>query len=160
MASGALFTVVCCVISFSYKASRSNKSKGVCYFPCLMYVHLTYSLSTTWDSLATQSIACGGLKIRQPATIYCHCQVNLLLQHYYHAQHGVSFSNYFCCLVFKLFVLSGFQVLKLLLKSRLSEKATKFEKNLPPVLFLLSKNNCFVKTGGIFFQILWPSHNV
>ena len=73
---GPLFTVVCCVISFSYKASRSNKSKGVCYFPCLMYVHLTYSLST-WDSLATVSIACGGLKIRQPATIYCHCQVNL-----------------------------------------------------------------------------------
>ena len=25
---------------------------------------------------------------------------------------------------------------------------------------LLSKNNCFVKTGGRFFQILWPSHNV
>ena len=25
---------------------------------------------------------------------------------------------------------------------------------------LLSKNNCFVKTGGRFFQILWLSHNV
>ena len=116
---GPLFTVVCCVISFSYKQAGATKSKGVCYFPCLMYVHLTYSLSTTWDSLATVSLACGGLKIRQPATIYCHCQVNLLLQHYYHAQHGVSFLN-------NLF-LPGFQVLKLLLKSRFSEKATTFE---------------------------------
>ena len=25
---------------------------------------------------------------------------------------------------------------------------------------LLSKNNYFVKTGGRFFQILWPSHNI
>ena len=25
---------------------------------------------------------------------------------------------------------------------------------------LLSKNSCFVKTGGRFFQILWPSHNI
>ena len=25
---------------------------------------------------------------------------------------------------------------------------------------LLSKNNCFVKKGGRFFQILWPSHNI
>ena len=36
----------------------------------------------------------------------------------------------------------------------------KVEKNLPLVLTLLSKNSCFVKTGGRFFQILWPSHNV
>jgi hypothetical protein len=27
-------------------------------------------------------------------------------------------------------------------------------------LTLLSKNSCFVKTGGRFFQILWPSYNV
>mgnify|MGYP001437852307 CR=1 FL=1 len=25
---------------------------------------------------------------------------------------------------------------------------------------ILSKNSCFVKTSGIFFQILWPSNNV
>ena len=25
---------------------------------------------------------------------------------------------------------------------------------------LLRKKNCFVKTGGIFFKILWPSHNI
>ena len=43
-------------------------------------------------------------------------------------------------------------------KFRFSEKATKFEKNLPLVLTLLGKNSCFVKTGGRFFQILWPSH--
>ena len=36
----------------------------------------------------------------------------------------------------------------------------KFEKNLLLVLTLLSKNSCFVKTGGRFFQILWPSYNV
>ena len=27
------------------------------------------------------------------------------------------------------------------------------------VLLLLSNNSCFVKKGGRFFQILWPSHN-
>ena len=47
-----------------------------------------------------------------------------------------------------------------LLKSSFSEKVTKIWKNLPLVLMLLSKNNCFVKTGGRCFQILWPSHNV
>ena len=36
---------------------------------------------------------------------------------------------------------------------------TKFWKNLPLALTLLSKNDCFVKTGRRFFQILWPSHN-
>ena len=41
-----------------------------------------------------------------------------------------------------------------------SEKATTFWKNLPFVLTLLSKDSCFVKTGGRFFQILWPSYNV
>ena len=46
------------------------------------------------------------------------------------------------------------------LKFGFSEKATKVWKNLPLVLTLLSKNSCFVKTGGRFFQILWPSHNV
>ena len=46
------------------------------------------------------------------------------------------------------------------LKFSFSEKTTKIWKNLPLVLTLLSKNNCFVKTGGRFFQILWPSHNV
>jgi len=25
---------------------------------------------------------------------------------------------------------------------------------------LLSKTSCFVKPGGRFFQILWPSHNI
>ena len=45
-------------------------------------------------------------------------------------------------------------------KSSFSEKAIKVWKNLPLVLTLLSKNSCFVKTGGRFFQILWPSHNV
>ena len=25
---------------------------------------------------------------------------------------------------------------------------------------LLSKNSCFLKTGGRFFQSLWPSHNI
>ena len=35
-------------------------------------------------------------------------------------------------------------------KFRFSEKATKFEKNLPLVLTLLGKNSRFVKTGGIF----------
>ena len=33
-------------------------------------------------------------------------------------------------------------------------------KNLPLVLTLLSKNSCLVKTGGRYFPILWPSHNV
>ena len=47
-----------------------------------------------------------------------------------------------------------------MLKFRFSEKATKIWKNLPLVLTLLSKNSCFVKTGGRFFQILWPSHNI
>ena len=42
------------------------------------------------------------------------------------------------------------------LKSSLSEKATKVLKKFTLVLTLLS----FVKTGGRFFQILWPSHNV
>ena len=49
---------------------------------------------------------------------------------------------------------------KSFLKFSFSEKATKIWKNLPLVLTLLSKNNCFVKTGGRFFQILWPSHNI
>ena len=49
---------------------------------------------------------------------------------------------------------------KFFVKFSFSEKATKNWKNLPFVLTLLSKNSCFVKTGGIFFQILWPSHNV
>ena len=31
----------------------------------------------------------------------------------------------------------------------------KFEKNLPLVLTLLSKNSCLVKTSGRFFPILW-----
>ena len=39
-------------------------------------------------------------------------------------------------------------------------KSHKIWKNPPLVLMLLSKNNCFDKTGGSFFQILWPSHNV
>ena len=47
-----------------------------------------------------------------------------------------------------------------ILKYSFSEKATKTWKNLPLVLTLQSKNSCFVKTGGRFFQILWPSHNV
>ena len=42
------------------------------------------------------------------------------------------------------------------LKFRHYEKATEFEKNIPPVstkqLFLLSS----IKTSGGFFQILWP----
>jgi hypothetical protein len=46
------------------------------------------------------------------------------------------------------------------LKFSFSEKSTKIWKNLPPVLTLLSKNSCFVKTSGRFFLILWPSHNV
>ena len=51
-------------------------------------------------------------------------------------------------------------ITSILVKFRFSEKATKFEKNLPLVLTLLGENSCFVKTGGIFFQILWRSHNV
>ena len=46
------------------------------------------------------------------------------------------------------------------LKFSFSEKVTKIWKNIPLVLTLLSENNCFVITGGRFFQILWPSHNV
>ena len=48
------------------------------------------------------------------------------------------------------------------LKSCFSEKATKIWKKFPLVQMLLSKNSCscFVKTGGRFFQLLWPSHNV
>ena len=41
------------------------------------------------------------------------------------------------------------------LKFSFSKKAT----NLSLVLTLLSKNSCFVKKSGRFFQILWPSHN-
>ena len=100
---GPLFTVVCCVISFSYKQAGATKVKVCVLFP-LSDVRtlnlLTLDLGLSGNTV--ESIACGGLKIRQPATIYCHCQVNLLLQHYYHAQHGVSFSNNLFCLVFKL----------------------------------------------------------
>ena len=46
-----------------------------------------------------------------------------------------------------------------ILKLSFSEKATKIWKNYPLVLTLLSKNSCFVKKSGRFFQILWPSHN-
>ena len=46
------------------------------------------------------------------------------------------------------------------IKFSFSEKATKIWKNLPLVLTLLSKNNCFVKTSGRSFQIFRPSHNV
>ena len=52
------------------------------------------------------------------------------------------------------------QLSLVVLKSSFSENATKLWKNLPLVLTLLSKNSCFVKTGGRFFPILWPSHNV
>ena len=45
------------------------------------------------------------------------------------------------------------------LQSSFSEKATKLRKNLPLVLMLLSKNSCFVKSGGRLVQILWPSNN-
>ena len=45
-------------------------------------------------------------------------------------------------------------------KSRFSEKATKLGKNLALVMTPMSENNCFVETGGRFFQISWPSHNV
>ena len=38
-------------------------------------------------------------------------------------------------------------------KSSFFEKATKIWKNLPVVLTPLSKNSCFVKTSGRFFQI-------
>ena len=34
------------------------------------------------------------------------------------------------------------------------------KKKVPLFFTLLSRNSCFVKTGGRFFQILWPSHNV
>ena len=39
-------------------------------------------------------------------------------------------------------------------KSSFSEKATKIWKILPLALMLLSKNSCFVKMGGRFFQIV------
>ena len=38
-----------------------------------------------------------------------------------------------------------------ILKSSSSEKATNIWNNLPLVLMLLSKNSCFVETGGRFF---------
>ena len=57
-------------------------------------------------------------------------------------------------------ILNYFVMLRVVLKFSFSEKATKIRKNLPLVLKLLSRNSCFVKTGGRFFQILWPSHNV
>ena len=47
-----------------------------------------------------------------------------------------------------------------IVKFSFSEKATKIWKNLQLVLTLLNQNNCFVKTSGRFFQILWPSYNV
>ena len=47
-----------------------------------------------------------------------------------------------------------------LLKVQLFWKVHKNWKNLPLLLTLLSKNNCFVKTSGRFFQIFWPSYNV
>jgi hypothetical protein len=47
-----------------------------------------------------------------------------------------------------------------ILKVSFSEKATKLRKKFPLVLTLPSKNNCFVKTSGRFFPILWHSHNV
>ena len=53
----------------------------------------------------------------------------------------------------------GSRKLAWLWSSSFSQKATKIWKNLPLDLTLLSKNNCFVKTSGIFFQILWPCHN-
>ena len=43
------------------------------------------------NSLSGNSfVACGGLRIRQPATIQC-CQVNLLASTPYHALHNISF---------------------------------------------------------------------
>ena len=99
---GPLFTVVCCVISFSYKASRSNKSKGVCYFPCLMYVHLT---------LLTLNLGLSG------NTVYCLWRLenpptsnNLL------PLPGKSVASTLLpcttrCQFFKLFLLSGFQII-------------------------------------------------
>ena len=68
-----------------------------------------------------------------------------------------SFASLILCQVYEnplLFITS------ILVKFRFSEKATKFEKNIPLLLTLLGENSCFVKTGGIFFQILWRSHNV
>ena len=47
-----------------------------------------------------------------------------------------------------------------LLKFSFSEKAIKLLKNLPLVLTLLSKTMFFFKTGGRFFHILWPFHNI
>ena len=35
----------------------------------------------------------------------------------------------------------------------------KFEK-ISHLFWRWAKNSCFVKTGGRFFQILWPSHNI
>ena len=60
----------------------------------------------------------------------------------------------------KTVILNYFVMLRVVLKFSFSEKATKIRKTLPLVLKLLSRNSCFVKTGGRFFQILWPSHNV
>jgi hypothetical protein len=54
-------------------------------------------------------------------------------------------------------ILNYFVILRVVLKFSFSEKATKIRKNLPLVLKPLSRNSCFVKTGGRFFQILWPS---
>ena len=100
-----------------------------------------YSLST-WDSLATQSIACGGLKIRQPATIYCHCQVNLLLQHT--TMHNT-------VSVFQIIYFAWFSTF-LLLKSRFSEKATKFEKISHLFCFYLVRTTVLSKEVRYFFK--------
>ena len=54
---------------------------------------------------------------------------------------------------------SNYLIFHTFLKSSFSKKVTKIWINLPLVLTLLSKKNCFVKTGGRFFQILWPPHN-
>ena len=48
----------------------------------------------------------------------------------------------------------------LTVKSSFSEKATKIWKKFALVLTVLSENNCFVKTGGRFFQFFLPSLNV
>ena len=42
-------------------------------------------------------------------------------------------------------------------RSAFLKRRQKFEKNLPLVLTLLSKNNCFVKTGGKFCGFLTMS---
>ena len=51
-------------------------------------------------------------------------------------------------------------LLLLLVKSSFSEKATKIRKNIPLVMTQLSKNSSSVKTGGSFFEILCPPHNI